>query len=141
MSNKTRLQTNNTNLQALINKANTLPDAGSGGSSGGSVETCTVIFNYVTSAMMELQAIAYIGLGTSGPELKSIQPSVIENYTITLENVVCNSIIVVYFEPMSPINEVSSNIVNLYSVIGFALSGAEVFEILGDGTITLTNNW
>lgn len=31
MSNKTRLQTNNTNLQALIDKANALPDAGSGG--------------------------------------------------------------------------------------------------------------
>lgn len=29
MSNKTRLQTNNTNLQALIDKANALPDAGS----------------------------------------------------------------------------------------------------------------
>jgi hypothetical protein len=40
MSNKTRLQTNNTNLQALIDKANSLPDAGSSG--GGSVETCTV---------------------------------------------------------------------------------------------------
>ena len=40
MSNKTRLQTNNTNLQALIDKANALPDAGSGG--GASVETCTV---------------------------------------------------------------------------------------------------
>ena len=42
MSNKSRLQTNNTNLQALINKANNLPDAGSGGSDGGSVETCAV---------------------------------------------------------------------------------------------------
>lgn len=43
MSNKTRLQTNNTNLQALIDKANSLPDADSGGGSGGgSVETCTV---------------------------------------------------------------------------------------------------
>lgn len=31
MSNKTRLQTNNTNLQSLIDKANALPDAGSGG--------------------------------------------------------------------------------------------------------------
>ena len=41
MSNKSRLQTNNTNLQALINKANALPDAG-GGSGGGSVEMCTV---------------------------------------------------------------------------------------------------
>ena len=33
MSNKIQLQTNNTNLQALIDKANALPDAGSG--SGG----------------------------------------------------------------------------------------------------------
>lgn len=40
MSNKTRLQTNNMNLQALIDKANALPDAGSGG--GGNIETCTV---------------------------------------------------------------------------------------------------
>lgn len=30
MSNKQRLQTNNTNLQSLIDKANTLPDVGSG---------------------------------------------------------------------------------------------------------------
>lgn len=30
MSNKSRLQTNNTNLQELIGKANALPDAGSG---------------------------------------------------------------------------------------------------------------
>lgn len=35
MSNKTRLQTNNTNLQSLIDKANNLPDAGSGGGGGG----------------------------------------------------------------------------------------------------------
>lgn len=43
MSNKTRLQTNNTNLQALIDKANSLPDADSGGGSGGgSVETCSL---------------------------------------------------------------------------------------------------
>lgn len=41
MSNKTRLQTNNTNLQTLINKANSLPEAGGSGG-GGSVEMCTV---------------------------------------------------------------------------------------------------
>ena len=39
MSNKSRLQTNNSNLQSLIDKANALPNAGSG---SGSVETCTV---------------------------------------------------------------------------------------------------
>lgn len=38
MSNKSRLQTNNTNLQALIDKANALPDAESG---GGSAEVVT----------------------------------------------------------------------------------------------------
>lgn len=39
MSNKSRLQANNINIQALIDKANSLPDAGSGGggSSGGTV--------------------------------------------------------------------------------------------------------
>jgi hypothetical protein len=47
MSNKTQLQTNNTNLDALITRVNaakdvaaSLPEAGSG--SGGSVETCNV---------------------------------------------------------------------------------------------------
>lgn len=47
MSNKTRLQTNNINLQALIDKANALPDAGSG---GGSVETCTVTITDMTDS-------------------------------------------------------------------------------------------
>ena len=41
MSNKSRLQTNNTNLQALITKANNLPDAG-GGAGGGDLETVTI---------------------------------------------------------------------------------------------------
>lgn len=52
MSNKTQLQTNNTNLasytdrvSALIDVANSLPEAG--GSGGGSVDTCTV--NIVTT--------------------------------------------------------------------------------------------
>jgi hypothetical protein len=52
MSNKIRLQTNNTNLQALIDKANTLPDAG--GSGGGSVETCTVKFGGKTPPGTEI---------------------------------------------------------------------------------------
>ena len=52
MSNKTRLQTNNTNLQSLIDKANALPEAGSGGGSA-SVDTCrvTIISNGVGGAL------------------------------------------------------------------------------------------
>lgn len=48
MSNKTQLQTNNTNLDALITRVNaakdtaaSLPDAGNGSGSG-NIETCTV---------------------------------------------------------------------------------------------------
>lgn len=52
MSNKSRLQANNTNLQALITKANNLPDAG-GGTGGGSIETCYVQINCFAPAMDE----------------------------------------------------------------------------------------
>lgn len=47
MSNKLRLQTNNTALQGLIDKANALPDAGGG---SGSVKTCTVTISFTGSA-------------------------------------------------------------------------------------------
>ena len=42
MSNKTRLQTNNTNLQNLITKANNLPNAGSGGGANKPVYTVSI---------------------------------------------------------------------------------------------------
>jgi hypothetical protein len=42
MSNKTQLQTNNTQLASLIQ---TLQDKAAGGSGGGSVETCTININ------------------------------------------------------------------------------------------------
>lgn len=44
MSNKSRLQENNTNLQALIDKANALPDAG-GGNSGTGTSSVTIEYN------------------------------------------------------------------------------------------------
>lgn len=49
MSYNDQLQANNEALQAILNKVNNLPDAGSGGSgggeSGGVIETCTVTVN------------------------------------------------------------------------------------------------
>lgn len=47
MSNKSRLQTNNTNLQALIDKANTLPDAGGSGG-GGTMTVSVTVYNQST---------------------------------------------------------------------------------------------
>lgn len=46
MSNLSRIQNNNASLDACIEKANALPDAGSGGAS---VETCTVTLSLSTS--------------------------------------------------------------------------------------------
>ena len=40
-----QLTTNTATIDELITMANNLPDAGSGGGSGGSVETCTVTVN------------------------------------------------------------------------------------------------
>ena len=51
MSNKSRLQANNTNLQALIAKANTLPNAGGG---GGSTETITITITGFPDPGMEI---------------------------------------------------------------------------------------
>lgn len=87
MSNKTRLQTNNTNLQELINKANALPDAGSGGSGGGSVEMCTLTI-YADSPMMGNEEIWYSD-GSSTPK-DIIFPEFGDSTTV---NVVKNSII------------------------------------------------
>lgn len=84
MSNKSRLQTNNTNLQALIDKANALPDAGG---SGGSVETCTVT---VTSDKPEDTHIFYTSIDENGLPIASFaSPGIL--------TVVCNTAIGVHF--------------------------------------------
>jgi hypothetical protein len=56
MSNKTRLQTNNNNLQSILNTVNSLP---SGGSSGGSVETCTVSIDFSGLFSGQVLSITY----------------------------------------------------------------------------------
>jgi hypothetical protein len=98
MSNKTQLQTNNTNLDALISRVNaakdtaaSLPEAGSGGSGGGSIETCTITFDNISwgcpivivSAMVVENGIyqTYTNFSDTGNQL----------YTITIPNVVCGS--------------------------------------------------
>lgn len=68
MTNKTQLQTNNTNLDSLISKINaaknvaaSLPEAGSGG--GGSIELCTVT---ITMDGPPTDEIIYYTNGSSG---------------------------------------------------------------------------
>jgi hypothetical protein len=93
MSNKTRLQTNNINLQNLITKANNLPDAGSG---GGSVETCTLILNGEGPGFSDA-AIYY--LNSSNALIADTFPNFNESKTYTILK---NSIIVFYgLKPMN----------------------------------------
>ena len=82
MSNKSRLQTNNTNLQALIDKANALPDAG-----GGSVESCTITI--VPDVMMAPGSPTYWYTDAETMTIKSLST---QDATITVPK---NSIIVI----------------------------------------------
>jgi hypothetical protein len=95
MSNKTQLQTNNTALDALITRVNaakdvaaSLPEAGSGGSSGGSVETC--FLNVVAGSMAKF---AYTSIDEN-----NLITTVTKEGLAMLSNAtaVCNSHFVVY---------------------------------------------
>ena len=82
MSNKSRLQTNNINLQELIDKANALPDAGSD-SGGGNIATCNV---YIIMGMTtEGRFAAYTTLDASG----NMVPAVLENCGSATTPLVC----------------------------------------------------
>ena len=88
MSNKTRLQANNTNLQALIDKANALPEAGSG---GGSVETCTVTMT------TGIEVLAYGVTRYVGGVLVCEADKGYGNQEFTFDNVVKGSCLTVTF--------------------------------------------
>jgi hypothetical protein len=107
MSNKTTIQSHNTRLQNLIDTANSLPDAGSG---GGAVETCTVTIEFLDN----LQAINTYDLGFTVYENDKIVTKTVHEATtqidstnnkalFDLENVVCGSAIVIYGDPSSDI--------------------------------------
>lgn len=74
MSNKTRLQTNNTNIQSLIDKANTLPDVSPGVDTSDATAAATDILDGktayistgVTSGTMPNNGAVYKTLGTRG---------------------------------------------------------------------------
>lgn len=92
MSNKSRLQTNNTNLQELINKAENLPDAGSG-SSGGGIETCTVHLTGLTGSTYNGD-VRYMTMQDGKPIMKS---KFIGGSDYTLENVLSNSYVALWY--------------------------------------------
>lgn len=108
MSNKSRLQTNNENLQSLIDKANQLPDAGGG--SGGEIGTCTITIDHIdtpayhiiaTQIVDGVETIYLIGVDYDRRGGSCVHP-------INLSNIKCGSAIVFerYDDFMSPENRV-----------------------------------
>lgn len=121
MSNKTRLQTNNTNLQTLINKANSLPNAG--GSSGGSIETCTVVID-IMAPIQGVEAY-YIGDGMT------LQSTDISMMGATI-NVVKNTMLLLI--GWSSMSECSENVEQICPEIYF--NGNMIYFIKDDCTLT-----
>ena len=138
MSNKTRLQTNNTNLQALIDKANALPEAGSG-TGGGSVETCTVTIDneiYYCS-----WGLFYSCLIDGKVELVATN---LEFESKILENVIKNSYITVKIDGHDGSISSSTFSGGVSVVKTFAPSGTgylgecmSVWQVTSDGTVAI----
>ena len=74
MSYNEELQSNNIDLQGILDTVNALPDAG--GSGGGSVETCNVAFR-MAGVTASVGDVYYTGLSDGVPEVQygSIAPS------------------------------------------------------------------
>lgn len=130
MSNKTQLQTNNTNLDTLIarvnaakNTAASLPEGGSGGSSGGGdgIETCTVTISMDGPPEPEIAAIYYTDASTL--TVKSIST---QETTLTVPT---NTIIAI--TGWSTMSESSGSCNQLY--YGYQYSA---YQITGNCTLT-----
>lgn len=124
MSYLTQLQTNNTNLQACIDKANALPEAGSGG--GGSVETCTVTIN----SEEEDNIIDIMYLSNTG-----IEETYMDGVNTLSVEAKKDSIIVVYGENINDYNSITTNGIEFKLANAGDESIMYIFYATGDGTI------
>lgn len=95
MSYLTQLQQHNTDLQGLIDKANVLPDAGSGG--GGSLETCTVTVTFSGEALGYPEesplTLKYSKVTSSGLEYAE---HIINSDNVTISDIAKNSAFLLY---------------------------------------------
>lgn len=81
------LSKNTTDLQAILDAVNALPDAGGGSGGGGSVETCDV-----TVSLLEGQIRSYAYTGLVDGELVTVHQGRAFGSTVTLTNVVVGSL-------------------------------------------------
>lgn len=91
MSYKSDLQSNNTDLQSILDTINSLPEAGSG---GGSVETCTVTITSNDGSASVLEAISYT---TYSSDDTTYYTEIAQSLPITLTDVKCGTAINIMF--------------------------------------------
>ena len=127
MSNKTQIQTNNTNLDALITRVNaakntaaSLPDAG-GGSGGGSVPTYTLTIESDNGIYSGYACTVFRDGAIAAENTLQVFS---DAYTTphTIENVVCNSLIAI-----SP----------SYDIPGFSITNGSLSVPTGTSAIRL----
>ena len=135
MSFKTDLQSNNTDLQAILDTINALPEAGSSG--GGSVETCTVTIT--SSTYIEyLCATVATTEGISGCLYNS--GGIGDVVTYTIENVLCNSYIGILSRVALPVFNISGGATVVEFASGFITFKAPP-EAGANSTITIYDNF
>lgn len=124
MGYKTELQSNNADLQTILNKVNALPEAGGGG--GGSVETCTVTFRKGSSMTEPGMGTGTVYYSDGNGAVKNTLFNIVNNTTIT---VIKNSIIYVSGGWSGTIST-ATNATLLYSYTAIAVYSIENDAVL-----------
>ena len=133
------LTTNTASLQAILDTVNALPEAGSGGAV---VETCTVTINFITSNSWQLLNLYEYTTLRDGAIIHELVDAVSKSYmggstSVTLENIVCNSLIVIDYDTMgeSEITTDGDIYLSMMSLMGRAQC---CVETAAGGIITIT---
>lgn len=100
MSQKTDLQSNNVDLQTILNTINNLPEAGSGGGSGSSINTCnlTIEVEEYRGVTASIAWISWTALENGNITAKKVGDfgDLTIRQSIDLYNLVCGSAITFY---------------------------------------------
>lgn len=113
MNIKSELQSNNVDLQTVLDKVKSLPDAGSGGSGGGgAVETCTLVL--VNDWVNEF-CFAVTRFVDGEITDNNWDNTVWDGDSMTIENVLCNSSVGIVQPPFT-------------GDFAYSLSGADTIE-------------
>lgn len=94
------LETNTSELREVLELAENISGGSGGGSGGTSVETCTVEYCNNNANSNHNHSIAYLSYDNGEAEIKVLH-GLQRGTTYTIENVSCNSVIIVAYFPYS----------------------------------------